>query len=123
MNVSEVASFGTGTIHGIIIGQVLPVKASKKRPDVKYSEVQISDGVKTMRLMSFEPILLSKVKEAQKTKQSMALQNFSFKRSCDYDNFKVHVNKKTSIVPLHDVQLYLVSSLLFHVYFFHTACT
>ena len=47
MEVSEVASSGTGTVHGIIIGQVSPVKSSKKQTDVKYFEGQISDGVKT----------------------------------------------------------------------------
>ena len=39
MNVSEVASSGSGTIHGIIVGQVSPVKASKKQPGVKYSSI------------------------------------------------------------------------------------
>ena len=32
MDVSEVASSGTGTIHGIIVGQVSPIKTSKKQP-------------------------------------------------------------------------------------------
>ena len=36
---SEVASSGSGTIHGIIVGQVSPVKASKKQPGVKYSSI------------------------------------------------------------------------------------
>ena len=58
MEVSEVASSGTGTVHGIIVG-VSPVKSSKKRSDVKYFEGQISDGVKTMRLVSFEPTRLT----------------------------------------------------------------
>ena len=99
MEVSEVASSGTGTVHGIIVGQVLPVKSSKKRPDVKYFEGQISDGVKTMRLVSFEPTLRCKVEEAQKAKRGVALQNCFFKRSRDNDDFEVHVNKKTSILP------------------------
>ena len=99
MEVSEVAYSGTGTVHGIIVGQVSPVKSSKKRPDVKYFEGQISDGVKTMRLVSFEPTLRCKVEEAQKAKRGVALQNCSFKRSGDNDDFEVHVNKKTSILP------------------------
>ena len=50
MEVSEVASSGTGTIHGIIIGQVSPIKSSKKQSDVKCFKGQIRNGVKTMRL-------------------------------------------------------------------------
>ena len=41
MDVSEVASSGTGTVHGVIVGQVSPIKISKKRPDVKFFEGQI----------------------------------------------------------------------------------
>ena len=98
MEVSEVASSGTGTVHGIIIGQVTPVKSRKKQTDVKYFEGQISDGVKTMRLVSFEPTLSCKVEEAQKAKCNVALQNYSFKRSRNNDEFEVHVIKKTSIL-------------------------
>ena len=38
MKVSEVASSGTGTIHGFIVGHVSPIKSSKKQPDSKYFE-------------------------------------------------------------------------------------
>ena len=54
----EVASSGTGTVHGIIVGQVSPVKTSKNATDVKFFKGQISDGVKTMRLDSFKPLHL-----------------------------------------------------------------
>ena len=69
---SEVASSATGTIHGIIIGQVSPVKSIKKQTYVKYFEGQISDGVKTMLLASFEPTLSCKVEETQKAKRDVA---------------------------------------------------
>ena len=52
-----------------------------------------------MQLVSFEPTLHCKVEKAQKAKHSVALQNYSFKRSRDNDEFEVHVNKKTSILP------------------------
>ena len=78
MDVSEVALSGSGTI---LIGQVSPVKSSKKRPDIKYFEGQISDDVKTMQLVSFEPTLRCKVEEAQKTKRSVALQNCSLREA------------------------------------------
>ena len=77
LDVSGVASSGTGTVYGIIVGQVSPVKTSKKQLDVKFLEGQISDGVKTIRLVSFEPILRCKVEEEQKAKRGVALQILS----------------------------------------------
>lgn len=40
------ASTGTGTVHGMVIGQVSAVKTSTKRNEVKYFDGQFSDGVK-----------------------------------------------------------------------------
>ena len=99
MDVSQVASSGTGTVHSMVIGEVSPVKSSKKRPEVKYFHGQISDGIKTMRLVSFDPTLRSKLEEVQKDKGSVALQNCFIKRGRDNDDFEVHVNNKTSIIP------------------------
>ena len=97
MSVSDVASSGTGTVHGVIVGQVSPVKSST-RSDVKYFEGQISDGVKTVRLVSFEPSLRSQIEEAQKAKVGVALRNCAFKRSRGSEDFEIHANKKTSIL-------------------------
>jgi len=99
MDVSQVASSGTGTVHSMVIGEVSPVKSSKKRPEVKYFHGQISDGIKTMGLVSFDPTLRSKLEEVQKDKGSVALQNCFIKRGRDNDDFEVHVNNKTSIIP------------------------
>ena len=38
MEASEVASSRTGAVHGVIVGQLSPVKLSRKRPDGKYFE-------------------------------------------------------------------------------------
>ena len=42
LSVSDITSPGVGTVHGVVIGEVSPVKASSKRSDVKYFEGQIS---------------------------------------------------------------------------------
>lgn len=47
--------------------------------------------------MLFEPRLCSKIKEAQKTQQHVALENCTLKRN--HDVFEIHVNNRTSIVP------------------------
>ena len=56
MDVSDVAastSSGTGTVHGVLIGQVAPIKTSRKRTDVKYFEGQLSDGKKNCEIGVF----------------------------------------------------------------------
>lgn len=96
---SQVASSGTGTVHCMVIGELSPVKSSKKRPEVKYFHGQINDGIQTMRLVLFDPTLRSKLEEAQKDEGSVALQNCFIKRGRDNDDFEVHVNNQTSIIP------------------------
>lgn len=67
------------------------MKTSSKWSGVKYFEDRISDGVKTVRLVSFEP-------NAQTSKAGVALRNCAIKRSCVSDNFEVHLNNKNGIV-------------------------
>ena len=45
---SNIVSSGAGTVHGVVIGEVSPVKTSLKWNGVKYFEGRISDGVKTV---------------------------------------------------------------------------
>ena len=100
MDVSDIiasASPGTGTVHGVVVGQVSPIKSSTKWNEVKYFDGQFSDGVKTVRLVSFEHSLHSKIEQAQKAQCSVALQNCAFKRS--RDKCEIHVNKNTSVIP------------------------
>ena len=58
----------SGTVHGVV-GEVSPIKTSRKRNDVKYFEGQFSDGKKTVRLVSFEPKLRGQLDEAQKAQR------------------------------------------------------
>ena len=100
MEVSDILSSpssGMGTVHGMVVGQVSPIKSSSKRNDIKYFDSQFTDGVKTLRLVSFEPRLRSKIEEAQKSQRSVTLENCTFKRNRDV--FEIHVNNRTSIVP------------------------
>ena len=101
MDLSDVVastSSGTGMVHGVLVGQVSPIKTSRKRANVKYFEGQLSDGKKTVRLVSFDPNLHRKFEEAQKSQCSVALQNCIFKRSRpDSDDMEILVNKKSSI--------------------------
>ena len=70
MEVSELASSTAastlGTVYGVLVDEVSPIKMSRKRNDVKYFEGQFSDGKKMVYLVSFELKLQSQSDEAQK---------------------------------------------------------
>ena len=58
MDVSDVkASTSSGTVHGVFVGELSPVKTSSKNRAVKYFDGRFSEGKKTVRLVSFDPNL------------------------------------------------------------------
>ena len=63
--ISTTGASSSGTVHGILVGEVSPIKTSRKRNDIKYFEGQFSDGKKTVCLVSFEPKLRGQMDEAQ----------------------------------------------------------
>ena len=69
MNISEVVECKSGTVHGIFVGGVSPIKKSQKRNNVQYFEANISDGGKTVRMVSFEPKLCKEVEDAYKNRR------------------------------------------------------
>ena len=88
MEVSDVlfsTSSGTGTVHGMTISQVSPIKSSTKRKDVKYFYSQVTDGVKTVQLVSLSRGYVAKLK--------LRYHNVVWHLKT------AHENNRTSIVP------------------------
>lgn len=57
LNVSDVDDeYESATVHGIMT-EVSPVKSSSSNPKVKYFTGKMSDGSKTVRVISFDPAL------------------------------------------------------------------
>ena len=44
MNVSQLQECSCGTIHGTFVGDVSPIKTSRKRANIKYFDGWISNG-------------------------------------------------------------------------------
>ena len=63
MEVSEMHQSSTATVHGMVVGELSPIKTSRKRSSVKYFEGNISDGRKVARMISFEPSLRSEIQQ------------------------------------------------------------
>ena len=62
-----------------------------------YFDVGLSDGNKTVRVVSFDPKLHSQFEEVKRSGCSVALHNCLLKRNAGED-FEIHVNNRSSIV-------------------------
>lgn len=89
-------STSTGTFHGVVIGELSPIKTSSKNSAVKYFDGRFGDGKKTVRLVSFDPKLRTRFEEVKKSGCGVAIQNCLVKRKAD--DFELHVNSKSSIL-------------------------
>ena len=58
-DVSEAEECGIAVVHGVVV-EVTPVKKSRSDKKVKYFNGQISDGKKSVRLVSFQPHVVRK---------------------------------------------------------------
>ena len=97
MDPSNVEEKKQATVHGVFVGDLSPIKVSRKCPDRKYFEANLSDGRKTIRMVSFDPNLRKTVEEAHKEKREVAVTKCSVKRGLG-DAFEIIANEKTSIV-------------------------
>ena len=59
-------STSTGTFHGVVIGELSPIKTNSKNSAVKYFDGGFGDGKKTVRLVSFDPKLRTQFEEVKK---------------------------------------------------------
>ena len=116
-DVSEVQDTITNaTIHGVV-GYISPIKTSSKDPTKKYFNAAISDGKKTMRMVSFDPELrpqLAKMaatddnaKATENSSDAVALVNCivkrnSFRQRSDSDphpTFELLLTNKSKVMP------------------------
>ena len=77
MDVSEVCKMKAATVHGMLVGKLIPVKNSRSKVGVRYFEGQLSDGKKTVRIVSFKPKLRSDLERMKNSSESVALMNCS----------------------------------------------
>ncbi len=68
------------TVHGVIT-ELSPVKVSRKNEQVKYFGGKLSDGKKTMRVVSFAPALRNPLEKARVEGTPIALVNCQVKES------------------------------------------
>ena len=81
MDISEVCESQGATVHGVVVGELSPVKDSRGKAGVQYFEGQLSDGKKTVRMVSFELKLRSDLDRFRKSSEEVELVNCCIKRS------------------------------------------
>lgn len=70
--VSDIESpYNKVTVHGMITG-LSPVKSSKKNAERKYFSAKLSDGKKTMRVISFAPKLRDEIEKSHLAESPVA---------------------------------------------------
>ena len=98
VKVSDLVPSTSTNVEGVFVGDLSPIKTSRRKPNVKYFEGQLSDGCKTVRFVSFEPKLHSKVNEAREDLRGISLKNCAVKRSRQGENeLEVLVSSQTKI--------------------------
>ena len=66
------------TIHSVVT-KLSPVKCSKKNAKIKYFDGKLTDGKKTMRMVSFQPQLRSQLQASLDAATSVALSDCQVK--------------------------------------------
>ena len=85
LDVSQVESPSTDiNIHGVVT-QLSPVKVSKKNENVRYFDGKVSDGKKSMRVVSFDPVLRHQTDEARLNKSPIAIVNCQVKEKTEFN--------------------------------------
>ena len=101
MDVSEVCEMKGATVHGMPVGELSPVKDSRSKVGVRYFEGQLSDGKKTVRIVSFEPKLRSDLERMKNSSESLALMNCSVQK-CKWpgsEDLEIVAGSRSSCMP------------------------
>jgi len=101
MDVSDVKLSSEGsssaTIHGVVVGEMSPVKTSRKNSSMKYFDERFGDGKTTVRFVSFDPTLRNKLDDLRKSDSGVVLQNCLIKRKAPED-FELQLNNRSTVL-------------------------
>ena len=81
VDVSNLIPSKAVTVHGLVVGQVSPIKTSEKNNATKYFEGKLTDRKKVVQLISFESKLKTDFEEAQQNQKEIALTSCTAKEN------------------------------------------
>ena len=83
-------------VHGVPVA-VSPKKKSRKNESITYFDGEVSDGKKTVRVVSFNPSLHSKMKEAEESLSNIAFSHADIKKSGRSGEPEVFLTSKSEV--------------------------
>ena len=86
------------TVHGVIT-ELSPVKVSCKNSEVRYFRRKVSDGVKTIRVVSFEPCLRSKLEKSRVEGSTVSIVNCQIKQALQVGSseYEIVASKRSKV--------------------------
>jgi len=85
VSVSDLVPTSSANIDGVFVGALSPIKTSRNDGRTKYFNTQFSDGTETVRFVSFEPKLWSKIDDARANYAAVSIKNCCVKRGKQND--------------------------------------
>lgn len=101
MDVSEVSETKGATVYGVLVGELSPIKDSRGKAGVRYFEGKLSDGKKTIRMVSFAPNLRGDLEKLRKSDEGVAVVNCIVQKSkmSVGEELEVVAGTRSSIMP------------------------
>jgi hypothetical protein len=75
MDISELCESKGTNVHGIVVGELSPVKESHNKAGVHYFDGQLSNGKKTARIVSFAPTVRGKLERLKQSSEVAVVSN------------------------------------------------
>lgn len=99
MELSDLTPSTSATVHGVVVGQLSPVKTSRSNPAVKFFEGQMADGKKSVHMVCFEPKLRNDITKAHENGEGIAISRCAVQRSkrTGKDDLEIVLGSHTTI--------------------------
>ena len=98
MVVSEIVECKNAIVHGLVVGDISPIKASQKNSDVKFFESRLCDDKKMVRVISFAPQLRKDFTNAKESGEEILLRDCIIQQSKFNSQLEVLANSRTKIL-------------------------
>ena len=101
-NVSEVKKeCKNASVHGVVV-KLSPVRSVRKSPASKYFDADFTDGKKTLKFVSYDPLLRPKLEQLKEEKATLTITDCSIKQStypATMGNFELYGKSGTKVIP------------------------
>ena len=101
VDVSDMCLSKGATVHGAFVGPISPIRRSRSSThskEIQYFDTFFSDGIKTVRVVSFDPKLKPKVDNAREKGEEVALTNCCVQKRKDCDEMEIVIGNRSNLI-------------------------